>query len=102
MWHRSLILPPLAGLKEHLGAAGFTRLPPALTAATHLHSLGFSDTASSMRITRDDVNSILAHMGQLRQLRCTNVETWGALMKPPVLLHLFSSMPQLIVPEDWD
>ncbi|EFN58753.1 hypothetical protein CHLNCDRAFT_140462 [Chlorella variabilis] len=94
--------PYLSGLKEHLGAAGFTRLPPALTAATHLHSLGFSDTASSMRITRDDVNSILAHMGQLRQLRCTNVETWGALMKPPVLLHLFSSMPQLIVPEDWD
>ena len=87
-----------AGLEElDLYDNAFTRLPPALAAATQMRRLDMRRiTRNTMKLTLHDVDRILLRMGQLRHLDLN----WNCV-SPAVTVHLFRRMPQLVPPEQW-
>ena len=86
-----------AGLEElDLSGNKFIRLPPMLAAATRLRRLTLYGNRE-LGVTRDDVDSILAPLAQLRHLAMD----WRQLESPAVMAHLFKRMPQLAPPDRW-
>lgn len=95
----TLQLPRLhyAGLGElDLCGNAFTRLPPALAAATQLRRLDMRNN-THLDVTRYDMDRTLVRMKQLRHLHMT----WGRI-SPAAAVHLFRRMPQLVPPEQWN
>ena len=78
---------------------GLPCLPPTLTALTQLRRLDIDPfrLQSRFNLTREDVDTILRRLPCLTQLRMP----WMCCTKPPVMLHLFTSLPQLQVPQGW-
>ena len=85
-----------AGLEElDLYNNAFTRLPPALAAATQLRRLDMRHN-HPLEVTLHDVDHILVRMGQLRHLHMT----WSST-SPAAMVHLFRRMPLLEPQQQW-